>query len=229
MKLIVGLGNPGPEHEGTRHNVGFDVLDRVARRHVSHVNNAASGPARSKFGGLVLEAEIGRSDGARRAASTDTEPVRVLLLKPLTYMNRSGQSVAEAVRFHKLDPAQDLLVIVDDLALACGVIRLRDRGSAGGHNGLADIERLLGTDVYARLRVGIDPPKAVPQVSYVLGRFRPDQRERLEPALEDSVAAATCWATEGINTAMNRFNKRNVVEGAESRSTDSKKQGAGSG
>ena len=219
-RIVLGIGNPGPEYDGTRHNVGFDVLDRLARR---HSDPASAGPARSKFGGLVLEASIGGGSdrGAKGGASATTEPVRVLLLKPLTYMNRSGQSVAEAVRFHKLDPAQDLLVIVDDLALACGVIRLRDRGSAGGHNGLADIERLLGTDVYARLRLGIDPPKAVPQASYVLGRFRPDQRERLAPALEDSVAAATCWATEGITTAMNRFNKRNVVEGGASVSTPS--------
>ncbi|MFO0874790.1 MAG: aminoacyl-tRNA hydrolase [Phycisphaerales bacterium] len=210
MKLIVGLGNPGPEYDRTRHNVGFEVVDRLARR---HSDPAVAGPARSKFGGLLLEARFDVPPRARSGGIDDADSSRVLLLKPLTYMNRSGQSVGEAVRFHKLDPSKDLLVIVDDLALACGVIRLRDRGSAGGHNGLADIELALGTDAYARLRIGIDPPKAIPQSSYVLGHFRPDQRERLEPALEDAVKAAACWATEGISTAMNRFNSRNEPAG----------------
>ncbi|HMN96534.1 MAG TPA: aminoacyl-tRNA hydrolase [Phycisphaerales bacterium] len=196
MKLIVGLGNPGPEYDRTRHNVGFEVVDRLARR-----SAAAGATARNRFSGLLLEAAIAAPSGAA---------VRTLLLKPLTYMNRSGIALSEAVRFHKLDPARDLLVIVDDLALACGVIRLRERGSAGGHNGLADIERLLGTDEYARLRIGIDPPGAVPQKSYVLGLFRPDQRERIEPGLEEAVAAAECWATQGIVEAMNRFNRRNA-------------------
>jgi len=201
VKLIAGLGNPGLEYDRTRHNVGFEVVDRLARRYSDVAGGGpASAAAKSRFGGLLLEATIGDE--------------RVLLLKPLTYMNRSGQSVSEAVRFHKLDPQKDLLVIVDDLALACGVIRLRDRGSAGGHNGLSDVERLLGTDCYSRLRIGIDPPKAIPQKSYVLGHFTPEQRGRLEPALEDAVAASTCWAKEGISTAMNRFNSRNVVETA---------------
>ncbi len=197
MKLIAGLGNPGPEYDRTRHNVGFEVVDRIARRFGDPASGGApSTVAKSRFGGLLLEATIGSE--------------RVLLLKPLTYMNRSGQSISEAVRFHKLEPQRDLLVIVDDLALACGVIRVRDRGSAGGHNGLSDIERLLGTDIYGRLRIGIDPPKAIPQKSYVLGQFRPDQRERLEPALEDAVRAGVLWAGEGITSAMNQFNRRNV-------------------
>ncbi len=194
MKLIVGLGNPGPEYDRTRHNVGFDVLDRLARR---YVDPNVSGAAKSRFQGVALEAEIG------------TE--RALLLKPLTFMNRSGQSVAEAVRFYKLDAAADLLVIVDDLALGCGVIRLRNEGSAGGHNGLADIEQKLGTAQYARLRIGIDPPNAIPQKSYVLGKFRPDQLERLEPALAESVDAAACWTMNGITETMNRFNRRNTA------------------
>lgn len=213
MKLVVGLGNPGPEYERTRHNVGFEVLDRLARRH------AGGGPARNRFGGLLLEAEIPRSrptasaSGARGSSAFDQDAVRTLLLKPLTFMNRSGQAVAEAVRFHKLDPAADLLVVADDIALACGVIRLRERGGSGGHNGLADIERLLGTDAYARLRIGVDPPGAIPQAAYVLGQFRPDQRERLEPALEEAVRAVECWAGEGVATAMNRFNRRNTPAG----------------
>lgn len=194
MKLIVGLGNPGPEYDNTRHNVGFVVLDRLARRYAS----PPGAVARSKFHGAVLDAEI---DGEK-----------VMLLKPLTYMNRSGQAVAEAASFYKLDPAKDLLVIVDDVALPCGSIRLRPEGSAGGHNGLLDIEQKLGTTAYPRLRIGIDSRGQIPQKEYVLGRFRPDQLEAIEPALEDAVAAAACWATRGIEEAMNRFNRKPANE-----------------
>ena len=191
MRLIVGLGNPGPKYDATRHNVGFDVLDRIARRY------AAGTVARSRFHGAAVEATV--DDHA------------MLLLKPTTYMNRSGQAVSEAVGFYKLDPAVDLLVIVDDTALACGMIRLRGDGGAGGHNGLADVEQRLATTDYARLRIGIDPPGQVPQESYVLGRFRPDQRDMIEPALEEAVAAAICWVTHGITEAMNRFNRRQTA------------------
>lgn len=188
MKLIVGLGNPGPEYHDTRHNVGFEVLDRLARRY------APGAVARSKFHGAVLEAEV---DGER-----------ALLLKPATFMNRSGIAIAEAASFYKLQPPSDLLVIVDDVALPCGSIRLRAEGSSGGHNGLADVEQMLGTTQYARLRLGIDAPGPIPQKEYVLGRFRPDQREAIEPALEEAVAAAVCWCASGIDEAMNRFNRK---------------------
>ena len=152
MRLIVGLGNPGQQYEATRHNVGFEVLDRLARRY------AEGTVAKGKFHGAVVEAMI--------------DDQRALLLKPTTYMNRSGQSVAEAMHFYRLDAVADLLVIVDDTALACGMIRLRASGGAGGHNGLADIEQKLDTIEYARLRIGVDPPGEIPQESYVLGRFR---------------------------------------------------------
>ncbi len=191
MRLIVGLGNPGPKYDATRHNVGFDVLDRMARRY------ASSPVARSRFHGAVVEATI--DDHA------------TLLLKPTTYMNRSGQAVSEAIWFYKLDPSVDLLVLVDDTALACGMIRLRGDGGAGGHNGLADVEQRLATSNYARLRIGIDPPGQVPQESYVLGRFRPEQRELVEPALEEAVDAVTCWVGHGITEAMNRFNRRQTA------------------
>ena len=191
MRLIVGLGNPGPKYDATRHNVGFDVLDRMARRY------ASSPVARSKFHSVVVEAAI--DDHA------------TLLLKPTTFMNRSGQAVSEAVGFYKLDPSVDLLVIVDDTALECGMIRLRGDGGAGGHNGLADIEQRLATSDYARLRIGIDPPGQIPQESYVLGRFRPDQRDMIEPALEEAVEAATCWVGHDITEAMNRFNRRQTA------------------
>lgn len=191
MRLIAGLGNPGPQYDQTRHNVGFEVVDRLARRF------GDDAVARARFHGAVVDASL---DGAR-----------AVLLKPATMMNRSGQSVAEAVRFYKLDPATDLLVIVDDVALACGMIRLRASGGAGGHNGLSDVERLLATDEYARLRVGIDRPGEIPQEAYVLGRFRPDQRDLVESALDEAVEAAVCWASSGILEAMNRFNRRQTA------------------
>jgi len=188
MKLIVGLGNPGLQYDNTRHNVGFVVLDRVARRY------APGAIARSKFQGATIDAGI------------DDE--KVILLKPLTYMNHSGQSVAEAAAFYKLDPTTDLLVLVDDVALPCGSIRLRADGSAGGHNGLADIEQRLATNAYARLRIGIDLPGQIPQKDYVLGRFRPDQIELVESACNEAVDAAVCWCGHGITEAMNRFNRK---------------------
>jgi PTH1 family peptidyl-tRNA hydrolase len=191
MRLIAGLGNPGRQYEETRHNVGANVLDRLARRH------APGTVARSKFHGIVIEAALG--------------PDKAILLKPTTFMNRCGQAVAEAARFYKLDPAADLLVIVDDTALPCGMIRLRAEGGAGGHNGLTDIEQKLGTEQYARLRIGIDAPGGIPQETYVLGRFRPEQLELLEPALEDAVDATVCWMVHGIEEAMNRFNRRKTA------------------
>ena len=191
MKLIVGLGNPGPKYDSTRHNVGFDAIDRIARRY------ADGAVARSRFHGAVIEASV---DGQA-----------TLLLKPTTYMNRSGQAVAEAVRFYQLDPSADLLVIVDDTALACGMIRLRNDGGAGGHNGLADVEQKLSTTSYGRLRIGVDPPGDIPQESYVLGRFRPDQRELVEQAMEEAVEAGVSWVSNGIIETMNRFNRRQTA------------------
>ena len=138
MKLVVGLGNPGPEYDRTRHNVGFEVVDRLARR----FGDPSSDVARNRFSGLVLEASI---DGEK-----------VLLLKPLTFMNLSGKSVAEAIRFYKMDPKEDLMVVVDDTAVECGALKVKPGGGAGGHNGLGDVSRLLGTDAWPRLRIGID-------------------------------------------------------------------------
>ena len=191
MKLIAGLGNPGQEYQRTRHNVGFDVIDRIARRWA----DPPGCPSRARFGRLTVDAMI--------------DDQRTLLLKPTTFMNRSGASIAEAVRFFKLDPARDLLVIVDDIALSCGMIRIRTEGSAGGHNGLSDIERALGDDGYTRCRIGVDAPGRIPQADYVLGRFTEQQQEQIEPALEDAVKAAACWVREGSIETMNKFNRKN--------------------
>ena len=198
MKLIVGLGNPGKEYAGTRHNVGFEVVDRTAAR-LGLTSGAGEFDrlARKRFNGLTL-------DGATSLPGGGSE--KVLLLKPLTYMNLSGQSVQAAMAFYQLAPA-DILVVLDDLALPCGKIRLRANGSSGGHNGLKDIERALASSDYPRLRLGIDPPpQRVPGKDYVLGRFSEAQRALLEPALDRAAHAVLAWIETGIQAAMNRFN-----------------------
>ncbi len=195
MKLIVGLGNPGPAYDRTRHNIGFAVADRLVQRY------APDGIARARFHGLVSE--------ARLPGATPSEPdCRALIIKPTTYMNRSGQAVGEALRFYKLDPEQDLLVLVDDTALASGAFRLRASGGAGGHNGLKDINRALGTETYARVRIGVDDKGDQVLSDYVLGKFAPDQWEKVEPQLPTIEKACLAWATSGIDHAMNAFNAK---------------------
>ncbi len=187
MKLIVGLGNPGSEYENTRHNAGFMVLDELARRH------AGGAVARGRFHAATLECMIGHE--------------KVLLAKPTTFMNRSGLTVGEALRFYKLEPAEDMLVIVDDINLPLGALRLRPKGGDGGHNGLADIARAASGDAYARLRLGVDSkPQGTSQVGYVLGRFTQEQSDALQPGLKAAADAAECWVKSGISEAMNRFN-----------------------
>ncbi|HEB60859.1 MAG TPA: aminoacyl-tRNA hydrolase [Phycisphaeraceae bacterium] len=188
MKLIVGLGNPGREYTGTRHNAGFMAVDRLATRHVT----PGSIP-RSRFHSGLHEVLINN--------------VKCLLIQPTTYMNRSGMAVGEAVRFYRVDIARDLMIIVDDVALPCGSIRLRPGGSAGGHNGLADIERHLGTQSYPRCRIGIGSPQGQPQRDYVLTRFSPEQRVLVEQAVERACDAVECWVADGIDKAMNEYNK----------------------
>ena len=190
MKLVVGLGNPGPEYDRTRHNVGFDVVDRLARRCV----DPSAAVARNKFSGLLLEGDVAGE--------------KMLLLKPLTFMNLSGKAVAEAVKFYKMSPVDDLMVVVDDTALDCGDLRIKPGGGAGGHNGLADVSRLLGTDGWPRLRIGIDKPGRIPLKNYVLGRFTEDQQALMESALDTATDAVVAWATDGLESAMNRFNRR---------------------
>ncbi len=187
MKLIVGLGNPGSQYEKTRHNAGFMAVDRLQKRW------APGAIPKGRFSGVCVEASI--------------KSERVLLLKPTTHMNLSGRSVAEAIGFYKIDPAQDLLVIVDDVALPSGAVRLRAGGGAGGHNGLSDIQRALGTDQYPRLRIGVDAcPPMMKLEDYVLGRFTSEQMALVEPSLDTAANAAELFAAQGITAAMNKFN-----------------------
>lgn len=187
MRLIFGLGNPGPEYRLTRHNAGVMVLDHLAQQH-----GLTSQRPRLRFESATLEGEVAGQ--------------HCLLLEPQTYMNRSGRAVRAAVDFYKLSPA-DLLIVVDDVALPVGRIRMRSEGSAGGHNGLIDIETHLSTTAYPRLRVGIDlPPPNVPQADYVLGRFTPPQLDALQPAIARACDAIVCWLTDGIEKAMTLYN-----------------------
>ncbi len=198
MRIVVGLGNPGSEYVGTRHNVGWEVLDELARQlgwiaRPDEFNRKA----RTRFDGLTL-------DGTASLGSGGTE--KFLLLKPTTYMNDSGRSVQSAMAFFQAAPAE-IMVVLDDLALPVGRLRIRKGGSSGGHNGLKDIERALGADQYPRLRLGIDsPPPRVPGRDYVLGRFTAEQRKAVDPAVQRSASAILTWIERGIDAAMNTFN-----------------------
>jgi PTH1 family peptidyl-tRNA hydrolase len=196
MRLVVGLGNPGKEYSGTRHNIGWEVVDHLAAS-LGWIGSAADfgRQARTKFEGLALDGSLGSGSGEK-----------LLLLKPTTYMNLSGRSVQAAMAFYQLTPA-DVMVVLDDLALPVGKIRLRAGGSDGGHNGLKDIQRALGTIQYPRLRIGIDPPpQFVPGRDYVLGRFTEAQREPTRKAVKRATDAIVTWARDGIERAMNVYN-----------------------
>ena len=185
FKLGVGLGNPGSKYDGTRHNIGFEVVDRLAA--------GGSGARFSrKFDGQLAEVEI--------------DFRRVLLLQPETFMNLSGRSVRQAVQFYKLDPAADLLVVCDDLSLPLGKLRIRPGGSDGGQKGLRDIAAQLGTENFARLRIGIGDRGAIDAADFVLSRFRSAERPVIEDALILASQAVAVWTTRGLAAAMNRFN-----------------------
>jgi PTH1 family peptidyl-tRNA hydrolase len=192
MKLVVGLGNPERSYVGTRHNVGFEVVDQLAARLGWTKPGDFDRTAKTKFDALALDGVVGSE--------------KLVLLKPLTYMNLSGKAVQAAMAFYQLSPA-DIMVVLDDLALPVGRLRLRGSGSSGGHNGLRDIERALATHEYPRLRIGIDPaPPRVAGRDYVLGKFTPEQRVLLEPALGRACGAILTWIDNGLNAAMNQFN-----------------------
>lgn len=190
MRLVVGLGNPGPRYVGTRHNVGFMVVDALAQRWKTDASTYDK-----RFEGQIGEAQRGDE--------------RVFLLKPLTFMNLSGRSVAAFVRFYKL-PLADLLVTFDDLDLPVGRIRVRAGGSAGGQKGMADIIRQLGTEEIARVRVGIGRVHPSATVEYVLSRFDGQEREEAESAVQSAADAVQCWIAGGVTTAMNQFNRKDA-------------------
>jgi PTH1 family peptidyl-tRNA hydrolase len=184
MKVVVGLGNPGRRYEGTRHNVGFAVLDALA-----------AAPNAGRFQ-VRFQAEI---------AELTEDSGKVLLVKPQTFMNLSGQCVRQVVDFYQL-PLQDLLVVCDDFNLPLGKLRCRARGSHGGHNGLRDIQNHLGTQEYARFRIGVGAPEEGEAVDHVLGRFRPSERPLIDDALQRAGQAIAAWWEKGIDFCMNQYN-----------------------
>lgn len=185
MKLVIGLGNPGPQYEHTRHNVGFHVVDMLATHY-----------------GWKWERR-----GRAMLASGTISPEKVVLVKPLTYMNNSGEAVGELVHWYKLEP-EDILVIHDDLDLPIGKVRLRAKGSAGGHNGLENIIRHLHTNQFPRLRIGIGRPAnhRIETINYVLGIPPIDERALLEIAEQRATEAVPMSIQKGLETAMNSIN-----------------------
>ncbi len=182
--MVVGLGNPGDEYIGTRHNIGFRVIDSLAE---------------------ALKMDVRKRKFSARFGMGEFSDKKLILLKPWQFMNRSGQAVATAASFHKL-ALSNLLVVTDDMSLAPGRIRIRARGSAGGHNGLADIIEKLGTNEFARLRIGIGDSGMEDAAEYVLTRPGPAERPLLDRAIEMARDAIFCWIEYGIDNAMNEFN-----------------------
>lgn len=186
-KLIVGLGNPGSRYRHTRHNVGFMALEELARQLGAEFS-------REKYKGLVAETGYGAA--------------KLVLLKPLTFVNRSGESVERAVRYRVRDLA-DLLVILDDIHLPLGKLRLRAQGSAGGHNGLQSIIDRLSTDAFPRLRIGIGwNRRDTDLTAHVLGAFTPEEAAAIRPAIREAAEAALEFASGKMEHAMDRFNRK---------------------
>lgn len=186
MYLIAGLGNPTMQYAGTRHNIGFETIEELARRNHIDMNS-------NKHKAVCGKGMIGGE--------------KVLLLQPQTYMNNSGESIRDAVDFYKINPKTELIIIYDDISLAVGQLRLRAKGSAGGHNGIKSIIAHLGTEEFQRIKVGVgDKPAGWDLADYVLGRFDAADRKLAEEGIIDAAQAAEVMITEGIQKAMNQYN-----------------------
>lgn len=188
MFLIVGLGNPDKKYEKTRHNIGFDTIDALAEQYHITMNDHKH---KALCGTGVIEG------------------VKVLLAKPLTYMNLSGDSVAEIVNFYKLDPESEMIIIFDDISLAPGNIRVRKKGSASGHNGIKSIIARCGTQNFMRIKVGVgEKPQGWDLADHVLGRFSTEDRALVEDAIQDACSAAVMMMQGDVDAAMNHFNAK---------------------
>ncbi len=182
----MGLGNPGPKYEGTRHNIGFDVLNYLCQLLLAPT-------PRAKFEGQLT--------------SVTVHDTTLVLVWPLTYMNESGRCVKAVAQFYKIDPPTDLMVICDDLSLPLGKLRMRGKGSAGGQKGLNHILQVCGTQEIARLRIGIDPaPPQWDTADYVLGRFRQEEKMTIEIAIKEAADALLTWCKHDLNYCMNQIN-----------------------
>ena len=191
MRVVAGLGNPGEEYRGTRHNAGFEVVDRLAARHGGDLRRDRT------LNALAARVRLGGKE--------------VLLVQPLSWMNLSGAVVRRALERASGGPGEpdprDLLVVSDDFQIPLGTLRMRASGSAGGHNGLTDVEAALGTREYPRLRVGVGPCTAADPKDFVLGRFRPSERDAAAESFDRAADAVEEWAATGIERTMARFNR----------------------
>ena len=188
MYLIAGLGNPGRQYEATRHNMGFDVVDYLIEKH-----NVPQGGV--KFNAMYGKAIIGGE--------------RVILMKPLSFMNLSGGPVQEMANYFKIDPETELIVIYDDIDLEPGQLRVRKKGSAGGHNGIKNIIRRLGTEKFLRVRVGVGAkPKDWDLADHVLGRFSDSDRKLVDEGIADAADAVELILSQGVDAAMNEYNRK---------------------
>ena len=191
MFIIAGLGNPGKDYKNTRHNIGFDVIDLITEKHNISV-------IEKKHKAIIGKGVI---DG-----------YKVILVKPQTYMNLSGESLREIIDYYKVDPTEELIVISDDLSLNPGNIRIRKKGSAGGHNGLKSIIQYLGTDVFMRVKMGVgEKPKGYDLADYVLGHFTGDERKIMDEAAKSAEEAIRLMMQGDADGAMNRFNTKSTV------------------
>ena len=191
MYLIVGLGNPTKQYEKTRHNIGFDVIDALSEKYNISVIEKKH---KALFGKGVIEGQ------------------KVVLAKPQTFMNLSGESVAELLNYYKIDPETEMIVIYDDISLAPGNIRIRKKGSAGGHNGIKNIIALTGTQNFMRIKVGVgEKPKGWDLADYVLGRFGEEDRKCVEEAIKDAVCACGLMVWDDVDKAMNDFNSKKMI------------------
>lgn len=192
MFIIAGLGNPDRQYEGTRHNVGFDVIDRIAEKYNIAVDTKKH---RAYIGKGIIQGQ------------------KVILAKPQTYMNLSGDSIRSLVDYYKIDEENELLVIYDDISLDVGQLRIRAKGSAGGHNGIKNIIAHLGTQVFPRIKVGVgEKPKGYDLADYVLGHFSKAEKELMDEGYDSAVRAAELIVSGEITEAMNEFNRRKKEE-----------------
>ena len=191
MFVIVGLGNPEKKYEGTRHNIGFAVIDALADKYNISIKDKKH---KALCGTGVIEG------------------VKVMLVKPLTYMNLSGDSVADVMNFYKLDPEEDMLVVYDDISLAPGNIRVRKKGSAGGHNGIKSIIARCGTQNFMRVRVGVgEKPEGWDLADHVLGHFSDEDSRLVREAVDDAIGAIVMMSHGDVDQAMNNYNAKKKV------------------
>lgn len=184
MRVIVGLGNPGNQYKGTRHNVGFDVIDYLADSHNIDIHKI-------KHKAMIGEGMIGQE--------------KVMLVKPQTFMNLSGRSILEILQFYKIKPEQ-MIIVYDDIDIEIGRLRIRTKGSAGTHNGMKSVLYEIQSDVFPRIRVGIGKPEYADLIHYVMGKFSQEDRELIDAAIKKAAEAIETIIKEGMNMAMNRYN-----------------------